>query len=106
MNPGELNKRITFLAQSSQQNSYGEVEHSWNDIETVWANVKTLQGRELFQAQQVHSEITSKIIVRYLTGITANMRIRYGSRILQIIGPPINVDEKNRYLELSCKEVI
>jgi SPP1 family predicted phage head-tail adaptor len=106
MNPGELNKRITFLVQSSVQNSYGEVENTWNDIQTVWATVKTLQGRELFQANQVHSEITSKITIRYLTGITANMRLRYGNRILQIIGPPINIDEKNRYLELSCKEVI
>jgi SPP1 family predicted phage head-tail adaptor len=106
MNPGKLKKRITFLEQSSLRNSYGEKENTWNEVDTVWANVLTLTGRALFQANQVHAEVTSKVIIRYRKDIKSNMRIRYGDRILEIIAPPINMNEANRFLEISCKEVV
>jgi SPP1 family predicted phage head-tail adaptor len=106
MNPGLLNKRVTILKQDDSSNSYGEIENIWIDVVTIWGNVRTLTGRALFQANQVHTETTSKVIIRYRKDIGANMRIRFGERILEIIAPPINMNEENRYLELSCKEVI
>lgn len=105
MNPSHLNKRISILEMSTPQNSYGEFENVWNEISTMWANVRTLTGRALYQANQVHAEVSVKIIVRYRQDIRENMRIRYGNRILEII-TVVNMNEGNRYLELSCKEVI
>ncbi|MEH7503285.1 phage head closure protein [Neobacillus drentensis] len=106
MNPGLLNKKITILEQPTTQNSYGEIDNNWTEKAKVWANVRTLTGRALYQAIQVHAEVTVKVIVRYRANINANMRLQYGSRILEIIAPPVDMDEKHRYLELSCKEVI
>lgn len=106
MNPGQLNKRITFLEQTASQNSYGESENTWNEIATVWANVKPLQGRELYLAKQVHAEISSKITIRYRPGVLPKMRIKYGVRTLEIIAPPIDIEEKNLFLEIACKEVM
>jgi SPP1 family predicted phage head-tail adaptor len=105
MNPGKLNKRITILEQVATQNGYGENDHTWAETVTLWANVRTLTGRALFQAQQVQAEISSKVIIRYRSDIKSNMRIKYGSRTLEIIFP-VNMNEENRYLELSCKELI
>jgi SPP1 family predicted phage head-tail adaptor len=106
MNPSSLNKRITFLEQSNTQNSYGETENIWNEFANVWANVEFLHGRELFQAKQIHPETTAKVKIRYRQGILSKMRIKYGNRILEIVAPPINIKEQNRFLELSCKEVV
>ncbi|SDM17464.1 phage head closure protein [Bacillus sp. OK048] len=106
MNPGKLDKRITIIGPSGNQNSYGETEGASPVIATVWANIKPLQGREYFWAKQVHAELTSKVIIRYRQDILPNMRIKHGKRTLEIIAPPININEQNRYLELLCKEVI
>ncbi|MED4206591.1 phage head closure protein [Neobacillus mesonae] len=105
MNPGKLNKRIALLEQSAAPNSYGEVEDTWNEVVSMWANVRTLTGRALYQANQVHAEVTVKVIVRYRRDILENMRLRYGNRILEIV-TVVNMNEENRFLEFSCKEVI
>jgi SPP1 family predicted phage head-tail adaptor len=105
MNPGLLKKRISILKQTSVQNSYGESENAWNEVAVVWANVNPLQGRELFQANQIHSEVSIKVTIRYRPGILPKMRLKFGEHLLQIIFV-INIDERNRFLELSCKEVI
>jgi SPP1 family predicted phage head-tail adaptor len=106
MNPSLINKRITILQKSEIQNSYGEIENNPVELAKVWANIKTLRGRELFQANQVHNEVTVKVIIRYRSGILPKMKIKYGERVLEIIAPPININEQNRFLELSCKEVV
>ena len=54
MNPGELNRRITILKRSIFTDNNGFETEEWIDYKTVWAKVKNLNGRELFQAQQVH----------------------------------------------------
>ncbi|ALC92064.1 hypothetical protein AM500_21395 [Bacillus sp. FJAT-18017] len=109
MNPGQLNKRVTFLKLSDKRNGYGEVvkgADNWKKVATVWANVKPLRGRELYSALQTHSEATTKVTIRYRKDIDATMKIQYGTKELQLVTPPINIDEKNRFLELVCKEVM
>lgn len=108
MNPGILNKRITLLELTDSENDYGEDVETYRGFYTTNANVKPLQGREFFQAQQVHSEITIKITIRYRKDllILPNMKIQYGNRTLEIMSPPINVNEQNRYYEILCKELV
>lgn len=106
MNPGLLNKRISISGKSKTKSSYGGYVEDWVEIAMVWANIKPLRGRELFQAKQVQAEIETKITIRYRTGIKSDMRVTYGDRTFQIVAPPINVDEKNQYLEILCKEVV
>lgn len=103
-----LKHRITLLDQPKEKNSYGEIEENgtWPELATVWAEVKFLQGRELFQANQVHNEVTAKVVIHFRKDVKPNMRVKYGSRILEIVSPPINVNEENRYLELFCKELV
>jgi head-tail adaptor len=43
------------------------------------------------------------VTMRYLAGITAQMRVLYGSRTFQIISV-LNVDQRNRVLVLYCEE--
>ena len=44
-----------------------------------------------------------RIIIRYLSGIVPKMRVKYGSRIFDILSV-INVSERNRELQLMCRE--
>jgi len=53
----------------------------------------------------VNAEVTGKISIRYLAGITPKMRVKHGNRIFDIVSM-INPEERNRELQLMVKERI
>lgn len=107
MNPGSLRHKITFQKLNNVQDTFGQPVEVWNDVFTnVWASVIPISGKELFAAETVNSEITHKIKLRYKSGITPDMRIKFKDRYFSITGPPINFQEKNKELQLMCKELV
>lgn len=106
MNPGKLNKRITIQQKiASQTDEEGNPIEKWEDVVTVWAAVKPLRGREFWQAASVNAENTIRVEIRYRKGITNNMRILYGNRLLDI-NSVIDVEEKHCDIHLMCREVL
>lgn len=107
LNASDLNKRITLQQKSNnyQTDEEGNPIEVWNDIAIIWAAVKPLRGREFWQAASTNAENTIKVIIRYRSGITNDMRIAYGNRLLEITNI-IDVDEKHREIHLMCKEVL
>lgn len=106
MNPGRLRHRITFLHPVKEKNEVGDTVLAERPWKTVWASVEPLRGREYFEARKIQSEATHKITIRYLTGITPDMKIDFKNRIFEIEGPPINPEERNRYLEIQATEKV
>lgn len=104
-NLGRLRHRITFQQQSSTQDGYGEQVNTWSNLKTVWASVEPLHGRERFAAQQVHSETTTRIKMRYQAGIESKMRALYGSKTYDILSV-IDLEERRIVLHLMCMELI
>ena len=43
MDPGKLNKRITFQLQDLDSE-----DESWKDIATTWANINPISGKEYY----------------------------------------------------------
>lgn len=108
MNPSKLRHRITFQKYSDIQNDYGEIiKKDWLDVITVWASVNPISAKEFFAAEKMNSEVSHKIYMRYIRvlHITPNMRIKFGERYFELIGPPINYQERNVELQLLCKEL-
>jgi len=105
MNAGELRHKITIQELQRTPDGYGGYTETWNDIATVWARIQPLRGDERYQAQQVLSTLSHKIILRYLNGVKPQMRVLYGSRIFHIVSV-INVEKRNKVLELLCEEEI
>ena len=106
MDPGKLRHKVTIQQQGeSIKDGYGALVENWTDVKIVSASVEPLSGRELFAAQQVHSEITTRIKTRYRAGITSKMRIMFGLRIYDILAP-IDPEERHRELHLMCRELI
>ncbi|NSW92316.1 MAG: phage head closure protein [Firmicutes bacterium] len=83
----------------------GELKKDWADFATVWGSIEDLAGREFFDAQQVNSEITTRVKIRYRKDIKATMRIICDDRVLEIAAPPIDPDGRKRELYLLCKGV-
>jgi len=107
MRAGKLRHKITiqYCPEPQSQDSYGAVIKNWSDYATVWASIEPARGREFWESQQINAEVTAKITIRYLAGITPKMRVKYGSRIFEIISV-INPEERNRELQLMVKESI
>lgn len=104
MHIGALRHRVTIQQRSTARDSYGQPVDDWPDVATVRAAVEPLNGRELMAAQQINSEITLRVTIRFRPGITSAMRIKYGSRTFDILAP---LDQEERHIELwlMCKEL-
>lgn len=106
MRAGKLRHRVTIQSASETQpdSNMGQPVESWSDFATVWAHVEPLHGRERMVAQERTAELDTRITIRYLSGVLAKMRVIYGSHTYDILAV-INLDERDREMQLMCKEV-
>ena len=72
---------------------------------TIWASVEPLKGREFFAAQKENAETTVRITIRYRSGISPDMRIKYGDKIYEI-NAIIDVEERHNELQIMCQEFL
>ena len=104
MQAGKLKQRVTIEQPVAGTRSGLGTPTTWASVATVWASVEPLQGREYLAAQQAQSEVTTRVRLRYLAGITAAMRINHGGTIYNIVSPPINPNLRNQELILMCAQ--
>lgn len=105
MRSGKLNRRIVIEQVSEARDAIGGTSETWTTFATVWAEFMYQAGREFFAAKQINAALDEIIRIRYLAGITAKMRVRYGTRIFTIVAPPIDVNEKHEEIKLMCEEL-
>ena len=60
---------------------------------------------EYFAAQSTQADVTHRIVLRFLSVIIPKMRVKFGSRVFDILSI-INVNERNRELQLMCRESV
>lgn len=104
MNPGELDKRITFQRLTTKTNENGFEVETLEDFKTVWAKVSNLHGREYFEAAAVQRENTVKFTIRYLPDVNPSMKILFQGRKYNITSID-NIKYQNRYMEIKAQEV-
>ncbi|HGO5393639.1 TPA: phage head closure protein [Klebsiella michiganensis] len=105
MQAGKLRYRITLQARMQVQDPVsGAVETTWADISTLWAEVAPLSAREFIAAQATQNEITTRITIRFRTGVTPKHRILYRGKIYNIEGVLPDANSGREYLTLPCSE--
>lgn len=112
MQTGKLNKRVKIDRPVETQNDSNEVTTEYQEWTTVWASIEPLVGREFLTAQQLQADVTTRIRIRYLEGVTRKMRVRYdrlaGSPTITdyyVIDTVIPVMEDRRQMDLMCRKV-
>lgn len=98
---GMLREPVTVQRQVSVSDGMGGQAIQWIDLYTTRADVRPLSGREAVQAMQLQASITHRVYMRYMADITAADRLVIRGNPLQIRAI-INVELRNRWLELSC----
>lgn len=102
--PGELNERVTVQQHSEERNALGETVMSWSDFAVRWAKVEGVSSREALQFGQQNFDVTHKVKMRYLDGLTNKMRISWRGRTLEIISVLEHASRSEH--ELICQEVV
>lgn len=108
MRAGRLHQRITFIEKVATTNDFGEEEYTWVNVtecHKVPAAVEPIGGKEYFEAKQINESISTKITIRYMSGLNSAMRINHGDDTYEILSPPINSGTRNRQLEIMCSLV-
>ncbi len=103
MQAGKLRHRVMIEVPVETQGPDGSVIRTWEPFATVWASIEPLAGKEYFAAEREQSDISHRIRMRFIGGITPRMRVSFESRIFEIESA-LNVSERNRELILMCRE--
>ena len=81
----------------------GAVTTSWVLFKQVYAKIKTMRTYEKQAAQAANPGANVMIRIKYIAGLLPTMRIVYNSTIYSILGPPNDIDERHRDVELTCQ---
>lgn len=97
--------KIDFLHRVKGYDDYGEPIDSWEPFkEGIWASKDPLLGNEYFNALTTDTKVEVKFNMRFVEGITNEMRIKHGLEIYEILSV-VNVKSLNRELLCYCKLV-
>ena len=111
MRAGTLRHWLLIEQKSLSVDANGDRTETWLTFAECWGSIETSGGREFFAAKQTISDLTHSINVRYKTGLTPDMRVKYtdpknadAARCFNIRAIA-NPDERNEMLALQCSEV-
>lgn len=99
--------KIQKLGKPTQRHDGMWTTGQWEDWKKVFANVKNLHGAEYFQAGQLNKQETVKFYIRFMNGISNEVkeefRIIYRDKIYNIDFID-NINYLNEELEIKAEE--
>lgn len=103
--PGRMTARVTIQhSTSTTRDAAGTVTQNWITFSgPVWAAIEPLTLREVQLAGQQQANLTHRVRMRHVSGVTPRMRLLYGARVLWIESVR-TIDERRFQLELLCRE--
>lgn len=99
-----LDQRITLQTASIAKDAVGGPVESWSDVATVWAAVYDLTGKAINEALQVGSAVTRRVTIRWRSGVTAALRVKFADTRVAKVAFVREVGRKE-FLELHCEAV-
>ena len=105
MRAGHLRHRITIQSLTETRDGANRVTgEMWTAVvENVPARIRPKSVKEPLAAAQTAGSTMHVVEIRYHSGVTADMRILAGARILEIVGIR-DPEERHRELWIDCIE--
>lgn len=102
---GSLRNRITLQRPVVAVSAYGEHSTTWEDAAEVWANFVPSSVREFIASQQLQSQVTARVVIRFRDDVDATWRIAYRGKVYDIAGVLPDPNSGFEYLTLPVSEV-
>jgi len=106
MGIGERRHRVVFEAAVTAQDAFGEPDKSWSTLCTSWALVQPVKGRERLLANEMLSDVTTRIVTRArtaLASLSTGDRATWDGHTYDIKSV-IHRDHRRHELEILCEE--
>lgn len=106
LNPGTLRHRVQLQQESTLPDSFGQPQSTWTTVLTTWARVEAISMREMFQSNQLVSQISHAITMRYQSTVPVapGMRIVFGNHTYKVQAIN-NIEERNIILRVLALEI-
>jgi SPP1 family predicted phage head-tail adaptor len=101
---GALRHKVIIQVDTETIAADRSLTHSWGTFATVYAEIVPISANESYVAQGVTGSVAYRITCRYVASVVPKMRILWGTRVFEIYGVR-NLDERNRYLVMTCEEL-
>ncbi len=100
------------------EDDFGQPIEEWKEVDRMYAEIRPVTGTDAVDSQREDSTLNMTITIRP-PGYTIDSRIHrfaygepptglggiaYGARVFDITGPPSDIFERGRQLELNCIE--
>lgn len=94
--PVDLDRRITFQRKVAAAGFMSAGQEGWQNVATVWAQVQEqIPSRaERLAEGLVIARRPARIRIYYRDDLTADMRVLYRDRVLQLMAPPIELGHR------------
>lgn len=83
--PGDLRDRVVIQQSSESRNAMGESVLTWHTFGERWAQVEGISAREFLLSGQQQAEVSHRVRLRWVSGLTTQMRFLWGGRVLEIV---------------------
>lgn len=94
INIGKLDRRITINRVASTPTGTGGVAETEVLVAERWASFRAPRGEEVIEAGQVVGQVDGVFKIRWLSGVTPGMRIRYDGQVWDLFHvAPLGRDE-------------
>jgi SPP1 family predicted phage head-tail adaptor len=100
---GRLTERVVIMTPVTVDDGEGGKSTTWTSIASVPAAVESLNRQERLQAAASETTVTHRVLIRWIDGVTATARLYWGTRVLEVVGPPAEIGRR-KLLECDCAE--
>ncbi|MEN6542004.1 phage head closure protein [Parvibaculum sp.] len=100
--PGRLRERVTIEMPVRAEDGAGGASIGWSTLATVRAEVISFKGATLAATEREEAREPYRVVIRYRDDVTAEMRLRWRGRVLDISGRH-DPDGHRRWLAIECE---
>lgn len=102
---GELRNLAIFKAPTEAEEDGDTTLDPFIEDFRAWVQIQPLAGTEDVSADQFQTSRTSLVTMRYDARVRARMTMHAKGRRFEILSV-LNLDERNREMQLSCRELV
>ncbi len=95
---GRFDRRIEIYGSTTATDGFGQPVETESLFKTVWAKIEALGGTEGTEGNKVTAAGKVKFSIRYRTGVTEAMQIKFDSEYYDILS--IGKPDRKRILEI------
>ena len=102
---GSMRHRVHIQRRTTSQDDFGGFDQNWQTEAERWGELSPLSGREFWNAQQVQSNVTHRVRLRYFEGLSTQHRLRIDDRDFEV-SSVVNLDGRKRIHDVMVIEVV